>query len=175
MANTVPNPLLGRFVARVKVTVQSVATDGTLTDSGGASDVATIQDSTGDPYAGSPTDLTISVSLLAELDFGQGSATENIPSVDRPFANHVRLRIAPRCTITEIRRQAADSARLAAVWHQGVSRYVKYEFARAGQYFTVYGRMNRCREDAGKGQNLTQLTIGPCGIAPTLTTGVRSS
>lgn len=175
MAITIPNPLTGRFVAQVKLTAQTVASNGDLTDAGGASDIAILQNSTGDPYAGSPTALVITVSLVASLEFGIDTSREEISSLNRPYANHVRLAIAPRCTVQEIRRQAVDTNRLAALWHNGVSRYVKYEFARAGNFWLCYGVITDCNEDAGKGQNLTRLTIAPCGIAPTYSPGVRSS
>jgi hypothetical protein len=172
---TIPNFLTGVFIARVQLTAQTVASDGTLTDAAGASDVATIQDSTGNPYSGSPTDLAFTISILAEMNFGQGTTTANIASIDRPKANHVRIGISPNATITEILRKSTDSARLPAIYHNGVSRYVKLEFARSNGYWTVYGIMKRMSEEGGKGRNTAQLTIGPCGIAPTFTTGVRSS
>jgi hypothetical protein len=174
LAVTVPNWLLGRHVAQVQLFVQNVAADGTLSDTGSAPLSADLQTSTGDPWGGS-TPLTFTATLVAEVEFSLKGSSENISALDRPKANNVRVGYGAHFTVTEILRNQANKALLAAIYHNGVSRYVRILFARGGNYWQTFALMVGYTEEGAKGRNTGQMTLAPVGIAPTYNTGVRGS
>lgn len=170
MAILIPNPMTGRDVAQVLLTSQTVTSAGVLTDSV----VNTFGQSTGDPYAGSPTDLVITVSLLAQINFSLDARTQDMSSINRLQAHHVRVGIGAGFVVTEILRKGTNTQLLAALYYNAPSRYLKVQYARSGNFWTLYGLMEDLRQEQQLGQNTAELVLGPVGIAPAYSTGVRA-
>ncbi len=174
MAILIPNPMTGRDVAFCKLTVQSVTTAGVMTDASPAH-FALLQDSTGDPYSGGspPPEITITLSLLANVELVLDARTQDISGINRLYANHVRVGIGTGFIVEEILRKATDSQRLASIYYNGVSPYVKAEFARANIIWTFYGVMKNLGGSHAQGRNTDRLVCGPVGLAPVRTAGVH--
>jgi hypothetical protein len=150
----VPTWMLGKHVTTVVAQIQTVASDGTLSDAGGASDVASLAVSSGVLGSG----LTFSVALVDEVEFSSTKLTENISAIQRPRANMVPYSIRYQFTLTEIMRNGADRCRLAAIFYNGVSDIVKLTFSRARNTWTVYAVLTSYSESLQRGKNVARLS-----------------
>jgi hypothetical protein len=167
----VPPWMLGRHVTTLVAQIQTIASDGTLSDAGGASDVATLAASTGALGSG----LTFTTGLVDEFELQSTKLSENISAINRPRANMVPYSIRYSFTLTEIMRNGADRCRLAAIFYNGVSDLVKLTFSRARMTWTVYAVLTSYSESLQRGKNVARLSCSmiEANTAPAYVTGDR--
>jgi hypothetical protein len=172
---SVLNPALGKTVSALSLTVQNVATDGTLTNAVNGTDafgtsgivapaainVATLVVSSNALHTSS---YTVTLGILDEFELTASKVTENIRGLDRPHAHNVPIALAYGFTISEILRPGDEACQLAGIWFGGNTKIVKCVFAARRRRWTLYGVMTDYVENYAQGKNIGRLTCRPCNV-----------
>jgi hypothetical protein len=155
----IPNWLLGRHVTAVQAHVQTLnESTGALADvtTPTANDLANVVLTTGSHSSGT---IAFTTGLLNDIRLVSDKESDNIASVNMTTAHHVGIKVGYTITCSEVLRSTAAACLLANIWHNGTSRYIRFDYARGGNKWRDWYLMVSYSETTVRGKNVGTMTL----------------
>lgn len=139
---SIPVWLVGKHVTAVTLTPQSVASDGTITDT---------------------TPVATMVGHVDEVTISMRSENEEISPMNTTRLNHVQLKVGTTITIHEILK--SNGTNYLATAATGATAVFKVLVTRGGQGFTFYGLLESYEEGLRRGKSTGSMTLAMLDIS----------